>query len=188
MAVVADYMAGTPEESDTLVFEYQGMSDAADTAFSRILDTLDDADPTVTGFRLELTTAESFEMPFDALVAAQPQPDNTTDTKDNGDGPTNPQQNGDAATDTQESNGTPSLQSDGLPAQVLSRMLDRDDDEVRTRDLAQEFDDADIDTARISQTLASLKRRELVEAKPDPEDKRANIYWPTDHAERALSN
>ena len=91
------------------------------------------------------------------------------------------------ACDGRDPESVPSLQADALPAQVLTQMVDGDDEPVRTTELQAEFDDADIDTSRISQTLAGLKRRGLVEAEPDPEDNRAKIYWPTEKGELALN-
>ncbi|WP_137284526.1 MarR family winged helix-turn-helix transcriptional regulator [Halorussus salinisoli] len=166
-------------ETNTLVLEYQGENESTETAFNRVISTLSESAPEITGFRLELTTTESSDIPFEVFVGEQGPSEELEESSD-----------GETATDSSNgsSDSIPSLQSDALPAQVLSQMHDSEEERVRTSELQSEFDDEDIDTARLSQTLASLKRRELVAAEPDPEDKRANLYWPTEKGRKALSD
>ncbi|WP_135855022.1 MarR family transcriptional regulator [Halorussus salinus] len=173
-------MDNASDEANTLVFEYHGNNESTKAVFNRSLATLSEASAEVTGFRIELTTTDSID-PFDALIDQQSTPEDTAEETNND------QQETSTESTNGDSDSVPTLQSDALPAQVLSRMLDRDDESVRTNELKDEFESDDIDTARLSQTLASLKRRELVAAEPDPEDKRANIYWPTERGEKALT-
>lgn len=184
-------MAGKSKQSNSLVFEYHGTTDHTTTAFKQLLATITDASPTITGFRLELTTTDALDVPISVAtdghaIPDDPPEDSVAHTDHDADTATGPASEdadtaGDAATDV------PSLQRDALPARVLSCMQEEVDEPVRTRDLQDEFDDEEIDASRLSQTLASLKRRDLVTAEPDPEDNRANIYWTTDRAEHALA-
>lgn len=175
-------MAKSADSTNTFVLEYQGESESTKAAFNHLITALAEDSPEIEGFRLELTTANQFAGPFDMLVSQEAtqeeieRPAEKSGTDEERD-----------ATSDEDSTSVPSLRSDALPSQVLSVMIDYDDT-IRSSDLQDEFDDEEIDTARISQTLASLKRRELVAAKPDPEDKRANIYWPTEKGQQALKN
>ena len=175
-------MAKSADNTNTFVLEYQGGHKSTEAAFNHLISAISDGSPEITGFRLELKTADSFDGPFDMLVSKEATQGIVPATVDSGnDGEP-------ATTGSRDSDTIPTLQSDALPSQVLARMLDHDGDEIRSSDLQDEFDDEEIDTARISQTLASLKRRGLVAAKPDPADKRANIYWPTEKGQKALKN
>lgn len=180
-------MATDSTEPNEFVFEYYNEDDSIETVFHQLTSQLTERTSEITGFRIELTTDETFDVPFDALVGQQSGQKNTgADTRTGGttqSGADSASSNGDATTATD----IPTLQSDALPAQVLSTMLDSEADSVRTTTLTDEFDDEEIDTARLSQTLASLKRRDLVAAEPDPDDQRANLYWPTERGEQALS-
>ena len=158
-------MTDDTRHTNRFVLEYQGNRESTEATFNHLIRTITEKSPGITGFRLELTTARSFDGPFEMVIEQDGQRGISGETEG-------------------ETNEIPVLQSDALPAQVLTLMCDGDE-EMRSSDLQDEFDD-EIDTARISQTLASLKRRELVAAKPDPEDKRANIYWPTEMGKQAL--
>lgn len=174
-------MAMSHDDPNTLVFEFSGQSESTETAFNRVISTVSETSTEITGFRLELTTADSLDIPFDALVGDHPSATETTQ-----DQPEESTDSNDTTSDSSDGD-IPSLRPDALPARALSCMLDYEDDHVRTSDLTEEFEDDDIDTSRVSQTLASLKRRGLVEAKPDPEDNRANLYWPTEKGQQAIA-
>ena len=180
-------MGTDSDETNAFVFEYHNDDDSTETLFNQLTSTLTETTPDITGFRIELTTDEAVDVPFDTLVGQQSlsgddEADTTANTSQS------EAESSPSETDSPTSTDIPTLQSDALPAQVLSTMLDQDTDSVRTTELVDEFDDADIDTARLSQTLASLKRRDLVAAEPDPDDQRANLYWPTERGEQALSH
>ena len=174
-------MGRNTSNTNTFVLEYRGDSESTEAAFDHLISTITDRSPEITGFRLELSTADSFDGPLE-IQGSQETAQEAVEEADNSgnDGESNTaRSDGDTAS-------VPSLRDDALPAQVLSLLCNSDGDKVRSSDLQSEFDDEEVDTARISQTLASLKRRELVAAEPDPEDNRANIYWPTEKGQQAL--
>ena len=176
-------MSKNTTEKNTFVLEYQGDVTSVEAAFDHLIETISETSPEITGFRLELNTTDPFDGSFKldsqartSAVTGQESVDgkseNETSTEDG----------------STESTKVPSLRSDALPSQVLSLLSDDEEGGSRSSEIQGEFDDENIDTARISQTLASLKRRGLVAAKPDPEDNRANIYWATEKGEQALRN
>ena len=176
-------MSNNVAEKNTFVLEYQGDVKSVEAAFDHLIATITETSPEITGFRLELKTTDPFDSGFKfdgqtrtSAVLGQESVDGKSD------GETNTE---DGSADSAK---VPSLRSDALPSQVLSLLSDSEEDTRRSSDLQSEFEDENIDTARISQTLASLKRRGLVGAKPDPEDNRANIYWATEKGEQALKD
>ena len=173
-------MSKNSSEQNTFVLEYQGDAESTEATFNHLIEAISDRSPVIRGFRLELNTADPLDSLFefgDQTTIPAETAQETADSKS--------EREVDIAS-SEDQISIPSLQSDALPERVLSLLCDGDEDARRSSDLQSEFDDENIDTTRISQTLASLKRRELVSARPDPEDNRANIYWATEKGEQAL--
>lgn len=189
-------MRETPDDSQTFVFEYRNSGKVSEVAFQRIMAQIQQNAEEVSGFRIELRTNSPIDVPFEDLVGRQSTSERTEDEEQQTDGQefaaveaeeTQKLEEPDETLETasEEPPEVPSLHQGARPARVLAVMRERGAGLFRTDEI-QEGLDEDVETSAVSQTLADLDRRELIESEPDPEDNRANIYQLTDLGRRAL--
>ena len=189
-------MSDTSDGSQTFVLEYQNSSELPEAVFHQIVTQIQQNAEGISGFRIELTTNSPVNISFDDLVSPQSTAEISEDDRQEiedqestiieAEETQKPEESDDTLEgESEEPSEIPSLHQGARPAQVLAVLRDHGDGPFRTDKMREELDE-DIETSAVSQTLADLDSRGLVESEPDPDDNRANIYQLTHLGRRAL--
>lgn len=189
-------MSNTSDGSQTFVFEYRNSSELSEAVFHQIMTQIQQNAEDISGFRIELTTNSPVDVSFDDLVGRQSTVEISEDDRQEIENQestvieaeeTQRSEEPDETSETESEapSEIPSLHQGTRPAQVLAVLRGHGDGPFRTDEIQGGLDE-DIETSAVSQTLANLDSRGLVESEPDPEDNRANVYQMTDLGRRAL--